>query len=234
MSNESIDAAETILEETLASGRSWLGCDYPIKPVEHLFFTEIYEIGLQEGMLERYPEVKDYLGVFPPEFIEFKYQEAASSPDFEKYKLAYFAALLKEDAVLRVRRSAIYLMYDALMRRDYGEFYMALGSDEMVDTSLTKEAEKYLADRESLARFNNDDQAEQYLLELKDLCASESVRQNILHHLMGLGVSPLSFSSVTRCVEIANKLSTLRGWPADNLLELAAQDKLEQMQIASK
>lgn len=227
MSDESIDAATIVLQETLGISRNaWLNGAYPIRPVEHLFFTEVYEIGLHEGRLERYPEIKEYKGIFPKEFIEFKYQEASSSPEFIKYKNSYYAALLKEDDVLYIRRSSIYLMHNALMQRDFGDFFLAIGSD---CHGLTKEAERYLEGQLSLTRFKNDDQADQYLLELKDLCSSESVRQGVLHHLMGLGVSPLNILPVTRCVEIANKFSILSGVSVDDVLELAAQDNLEQI-----
>lgn len=227
MGQEDMNIAATILQETLGISRSsWLRGDYPIKPVEHLFFAEIREIGLQKGRLERYPEVKEYLGIFPPEFIEFKYQEAASSPDFAKFKHAYFEALLNEDGDLYVRRSAIYLLHEALMRRDFGEDFRGFGSECV---GLTKEAENYLAGRNSVVKFNNDGQCEQYLLELKRICSSESVRQNIVHHLMGLGVSVSNIDAVTRCVEIANKFTTLRGGSVEDLLELAAQDKLDQV-----
>ena len=168
--------------------------------------------------------------IFPSEFIEFKYQEAVDNPAFAKLKQAYFEALLKEDGDIYIRRSAIYLLHEALMRRDFGEDFRAYGSD---CRGLTKEAENYLAGRSAIANFNNDDQCEQYLRELKSICSSESVRQSIVHHLMGLGVSILDMDAVTRCVEIANKFITVRGGSVEDLLELAAQDKLDQLSARS-
>lgn len=225
MSDSPIDIAALILRETLGISRSsWLRGEYSIKPVEHLFFAELREIGRQEGRLEKYPEVKEFLGKFPAEFIEFKYQEAANSPGFATFKHAYFTALASEGGDIYARRAAIYLMHQALMRRDFGDDFMAIGAEPC--RGLTKEAENYLAGRESVTKFNSDNQAGQYLLELKDRCSSQSVRQSIVHHLMGLGVSVTEIDAVTRCVEIANKLAMLRGGSTEDLLWRAVDDKL--------
>ena len=157
MSQETLDIAASILQESLGvSHGSWLRGHFPIKPVEHLFFTEIREIGLQEGRLQRYPEVKEYLGIFPSEFIDFKYQEAANSPDFARLQHAYFAALLNEDGDIYVLRSAIYLIHQALMRRDFGDDFMAIGSEPC--EGLTKEAENYLASRNAVTMINGNDE----------------------------------------------------------------------------
>ena len=230
MSQKPTDVAAAILQEALGIGHgAWMRGDYPIKPIEHLFFMEIHEIGRLKGRLEKYPEVKEYLRIFPPEFVEFKYQEAATSTDHANCKLAYFEALLEEDGGLAVRRAAIYLMHEALMRSDFGDDYMVIGSE---CTGLTKEAERYLASRNEIARFNNDGQAEQYLLELKGISSSESVRLNILHHLIGAGVCPTEVEAVTRCVEIANKFIALRGGNVEDLLWLATNEKLDEIGYA--
>lgn len=78
-----------------------------------------------------------------------------------------------------------------------------------------------------VAGINDETLAKRYLLELKEICAKESVRSGLRTHLIGLGVAISAVSEVERCVELAKNFSSVTSAPVDEILQMAADDDLE-------
>ena len=70
-------------------------------------------------------------------------------------------------------------------------------------------------------------QPSRYLLELKNISASEAVRRSIQTHLMGLGVAIDAIDEVQRSVALAKNFSSASGVPAEEILQLAALGDLD-------
>ena len=86
-----------------------------------------------------------------------------------------------------------------------------------------------LLGRNVVAGVKNDELANRYLVELKEVSESEDVRRSILTHLSGLGVSPLVIDEVQRCIELSKKFSSVSGAPVDEILQLAAIGDLDKI-----
>ena len=70
-------------------------------------------------------------------------------------------------------------------------------------------------------------QPSRYLLELKKISASESVRHSIQTHLMGLGVGIDAIDQVQTSIALANRFASASGVPAEDILQLAALGDLD-------
>ncbi|MBA0349468.1 MULTISPECIES: hypothetical protein [Stenotrophomonas] len=144
MSSDNRAIAEALVQAAFGiSSFAYHGANFSTKLVEAHFFHEMYEIHHEAGELDRHPEVKQYLEIYPLEFVAQK--AIAAQRDYQYFMgRARFFELLKEqnpDDQLYIRRSAIYSIHCVLMTRDFGDFYDSLGSG---CSGLTKEAEAFV------------------------------------------------------------------------------------------
>ncbi|MDH0728113.1 hypothetical protein N5D27_16555 [Stutzerimonas stutzeri] len=150
MASSSREIAESIIQNALGiHPLAWEYDNFSVRPVEYLFFAEIYDISLSENDLAVHPEAREFLELFPLDFIETKLSAVANSQDHMDLLMrrAKYYSLLDEspeEERLYLRRSAIYQMHCALMKRDFGDFYDSLSSD---CNGLTKEAEEFISAR---------------------------------------------------------------------------------------
>lgn len=145
MSYQTREIAESILQKAFnINYHAWSAVSFDTSLIECHFFTEIYEISLEEEELKKHPEAQEYLEIFPFEFIKIKVREATFNLNYAKCRLAFHELLEKQpkNNQLYIRRTAIYRMHNVLMQRDFGDFFNTLGSG---CESLTKEAEAFIA-----------------------------------------------------------------------------------------
>lgn len=152
MASSSTEIAESIICKSLGiHPLAWENDNFDVNPVEYLFFADIYDISLSDNELSVHPEARGFLELFPLDFIKMKLSAAASSKNHTDYLMCrakYYSRLdeLPAAEALYARRSAIYRMHCALMKRDFGEFYDSFSSD---CNGLTKEAEDFILGRGS-------------------------------------------------------------------------------------
>lgn len=150
MSYSNREVAESIIQNSFGIHQlAWENDNFDIEPIEYNFFTEIYEISLSEEDLRKHPEAKNFLELFPFDFIKLKVGEAKKSnnySDFVLCRMKYFSLINQhpEENQTHLRRGAIYRMHCALMKRDFGARFDSLSSD---CRGLTKEAEDFISSR---------------------------------------------------------------------------------------
>lgn len=152
MSYQTTELAEAILQNAFNINRyAWMDANFDTRLIEYHFFTEIYEISLSEEELNKLPEAREYLELFPLDFIEIKVKEATYNFNYAQCRLAFYALLQKqpEKEQLYIRRSAIYRMHNTLMIRDFGGLFDSFGSE---CEGLTKEAEAFIAAQNELTQ----------------------------------------------------------------------------------
>ena len=142
--------AESIIQNSFGiHPLAWENDNFDIEPIENNFFTEVYEISLSEEDLSTHPEVRNFLELFPLDFIELKVNEAAKSKNYHDFllcRMKYFSLINQqpEENQVYLRRGAIYRMHRALMKRDFGARFDSLSS---ACKGLTKEAEDFISSR---------------------------------------------------------------------------------------
>lgn len=115
--------------------------------LEYHFFNEIDNIGKFDD-LEKYPEAKELLELYPAEFISHKVH-LISRADLETYqlqqhKLHAFLCSYDEGDMQRLRRRIMYRIEGKLLSRDFGWNWNTLNSE---CEGITLEAAKFIAAR---------------------------------------------------------------------------------------
>lgn len=98
--------------------------------IEHHFFNEIDNIKKFDGF-DANPEACEYCELYPQSFIDEKLVSCPSPSEYEMMRMKYesFLCAYPPDKMTLVRRGAIYDAHDRLLSRDWGDMYMAFGSD---------------------------------------------------------------------------------------------------------
>lgn len=140
---------------------------------EFHFFNELDNVK-KFDRLDLYPEVSEYLDLYPEEFID---QKVANCPDDEAYRKAEltlhsFLCVYDEKTMIRLRRVMLYGLHERLLDNDYPG---VLGSFSDPRPSVIKEAhcfvygEEYSSDRDDDDYDDDDDDDDEHTFWIGDL-----------------------------------------------------------------
>ena len=133
-----------------ANSRQFILRDSDCTLIESHFFSELHEISRSEVELKKHPEAREYLDIFPIDFVKQKFLQSKNNLDYQSKRIIFSNLLsgFPEGEQLQIKRFAVYLMHEILMKRDFGDQSSWTGlSDEC--EGLTREAEKFIADAET-------------------------------------------------------------------------------------
>lgn len=150
MNDQTGNISEQLLQQAFDINRyAWREASFDTTLIEYHFFTEIYEISLSENKLDKHPEAREFLVLFPRAFVKLKFTKASYSFAYNQRRLAFHELLnaQPQENQLSIRRHAIYEMHVVLMTRDFGGLFCSFGSECQ---GLTKEAEDFIASQASV------------------------------------------------------------------------------------
>lgn len=115
---------------------------------EFHFFNELDNIRLFDE-LEKYPTAREYLQLYPVEFIQQKISEPIDDDAYKKAELMMHGFLCSYDQkrMCQLREYILYRLHDALLTADYGS--TGLSSE---CRGVTKDAYEYLIENKTIQR----------------------------------------------------------------------------------